>query len=257
MTALLTAEWRRMVAEMVRYPVDTISAMATMFLIFAGLFYGARYITNSPIGSGRLATVVLGYGVWMLMMTATSDMGWSIQNEAQNGTLEQVMLAPWASVWIFLVRAVMAIAGFLVPSALVIAGLILLTHVQFAWSPLALLPVLMVVVTAWGLGLVVAAVALVLKRVGQILQIVQFLLLFVILAPITTLAGWFWHGVAMVVPFTAEVALLRQILNGGSHPLSWVWIEALVNMVLVFAAGGILFQGADRLARARGILGHY
>lgn len=256
MTSLVVAEWRRMVVEAVRYPLDTISSTATLFLVFLGLFYGARYITQSPIGSGRLDTVVLGYAVWMLMMAATSDMGWSIQNEAQNGTLEQVMLVPWSSRLVFLVRGIMAIAAFLIPAAAVIVGLVLVTHVHLVWTPLALAPAIMVLGTSWGLGLLVAGAGLLIKRVGQVLQIVQFLLLFVIIAPVASLAGTAWHVAAMVVPLTAQVALLRDLLNGTaiSH---WVWYEASVNLVLSMAAGWWLFGAADRLARRRGILGHY
>lgn len=245
-----------MVVEAVRYPLDTISAMVTLFMLFVGLFYGARYITQSPVGGGRLDTVVLGYAVWMLMMAATSDMGWQIQNEAQNGTLEQVMLVPWSSRLVFLVRGVMAIAAFLVPCALIIVGLIALTHAHFVWTPVALVPTALVLATAWGLGLLVASLGLLIKRVGQMMQIIQFLLLFLIIAPLATLAGTVWHMVAMVVPLTAQVTLLRDLLNGA--PVShWVWVEALVNFGVTMALGLWLFGGADRLARRRGILGHY
>ena len=142
LTAIVVGEWRRMVINLVRYPLETVSAMVTMFLVFAGLFYGASYITQSPIGSGRLAGVVLGYAVWILMMAATGDMGWSIQNEAQNGTLEQVMLLPWPSVVVFLVRAMMAIVGFIIPMLVVVAGLLFITGVEFSWRLSALLPMI-------------------------------------------------------------------------------------------------------------------
>jgi ABC-2 type transport system permease protein len=256
MTALLVAEWRRMVAQMTRYPGETISSMMVLFLVFAGLFYGARYMTAAPISGARLATVVIGYAVWMLMMSATGDMGWSIQNEAQNGTLEQVMLVPWAAVWVFLVRAVMSIAGFLLPEAVIIAALIVMTGVHFVWSPLAAAPVAMVLVTAWGLGLVVAALALVLKRVGQVLQIVQFLLLFVILSPVATLPGWAGHLAGMLVPFAAQVGVLHRVLEGQTVG-PWLWLEAGADMIVFLVAGVLLFKLLDGVARAQGILGHY
>lgn len=256
MIGLLIAEWRRMVVEAVRYPLDTISFMVTLFMLFVGMFYGARYITQSPVGGGRLDTVVLGYAVWMLMMAATSDMGWQIQNEAQNGTLEQVMLVPWSSRLVFLVRGVMAIAAFLVPCAVIIVALLAVTHARFVWTPVAVVPMALVMATAWGLGLLVASLGLLIKRVGQMMQIVQFLLLFVIIAPVSVLAGIGWHVVAMLVPLTAQVTLLRDVLN-GVPVIHWVWVEALVNFAVTMGAGLWVFGGADRLARRRGILGHY
>lgn len=257
MSGIVTAEWRRSLILAVRYPMETISTMLTMFLVFAGLFYGSSYITSSPIGSGRLATIVVGYTIWMTMMSATSDMGWSVQNEAQNGTLEQVMMAPRAAVWVFLVRAVMAIVVFLIPLVVVVLALVALTGVTFDWRAAALAPFGMTLVTAWGMGLLVAAIALIFKRVGQVLNIVQFLLLFVIMVPIGRQPALLWHGVAMVLPFTAQVALLRQLLQSVGPGSGSLWFEAVFNMALWMAAGILGFIGADRLARGRGILGHY
>lgn len=257
LTEIVVGEWRRMVVNLVRYPLETISSMVTMFLVFAGLFYGATYITQSPIGSGRLAGVVLGYAVWILMMAATGDMGWSIQNEAQNGTLEQVMLLPWPSVVVFLVRALMAIVGFLLPMLVVVAGLLYITGVEFSWRLSALLPMMMTLTTAWGLGLIVAAIALVFKRIGQVLNMIQFLLLFVIMIPMASHQGMLWHLMGMVVPFAAEVSLLHQLLGSSGATTGWLWVDSLVNTALFMGLGVWLFWQSDRLSRTRGILGHY
>lgn len=253
---LLLAEWWRTIIDTVRYPLETISSMITLFLVFAGLFYGATYITHSPIGSGRLTTVVVGYAVWMAMMAATGDLGWSIQNEAQNGTLEQVMLVPWPALVVFLVRAFMAIIAFLIPMAAVLAGLLALTHIQLLWRWAAILPFAWALGSAWGLGLMVAAVALLFKRIGQVLNIIQFGLLFVILAPVTKFPGWGGQLLSFVTPFSAQVALLRETLSQGSIG-GEIWIESGGNFVLMATIGILLFIWANRTARKRGILGHY
>lgn len=256
MTGLLLAEWRRTVVETVRYPLETISSMMTLFIVFAGLFYGATYVTNSPIGGGRLTTVVVGYAIWMTMMAATGDLGWSIQNEAQNGTLEQVMLVPWSAATVFLVRALMAILAFLIPMIVVVVALLAITHVQLDWQWLALAPFLAALGTAWGLGLMVAAIALLFKRVGQVLNIIQFGLLFVILAPVAHFQALVWHLVSMVVPFTAEVVLLKNLLS-HTPTSGWIWWESGINLALIITVGIVSFIGANRIARHRGILGHY
>ncbi len=256
MIGLFLAEWRRTVVETVRYPLETISSTMTLLIVFAGLFYGTTYVTHSPIGGGRLTTVVVGYVIWMTMMAATDDVGWSIQNEAQNGTLEQVMLVPWSPAVIFLMRALMAILAFLIPMGIVITALLAITHVHLHWQWLALIPFLAALGTAWGLGLGVAAIALLFKRMGQVLNIIQFGLLFVILAPVVKFHALIWHVVSMVVPFTAQVVLLRNLLSHTptSH---WIWWEAGTNLVLTFTVGVLSFVGASRLARHRGILNHY
>lgn len=257
MTGLFVAEWRRTVVQILRYPGELASEGVVLFAVFAGLFFGARYIGSGPISGSHLSASVLGYGVWMLVMSATGEMGWSIQTEAQNGTLEQVMLVPWRPVSVFLMRALAAVLTGLVPEVVVIAALILLTGASFTFSALALVPVVLAMLAAWGLGLVVAAAALVLKRVSQLLQVIQFVLLFLMLAPLSDLPGAVGHVVASVVPFSAVVATLQMTLNGGAGPSAALWIEAALNTALIFAFGLALFQRADVLARRQGILGHY
>ena len=256
MIGMLMAEWRRTVVETVRYPLETISSMATLFIVFAGLFYGATYITNSPIGDGRLTTVVVGYAVWMTMMAATGDLGWSIQNEAQNGTLEQVMMFPWPPVLIFLVRAFMAIVAFVLPMAIVLLGLLAITHIHLQWHWAAVLPFAWALGTAWGLGLIVASIALLFKRIGQVLNIVQFAMLFLILAPIADFPAWQWRILSALMPFTAQVTLLRDVLSQENASL-WLWMESGGNFLLIILLGILFFIWANRVARSRGILGHY
>ncbi|AUW94649.1 hypothetical protein BXT84_12430 [Sulfobacillus thermotolerans] len=257
MRSIVQAEWRRSLILAARYPMETLSSILTMFLVFAGLFYGASYITDSPIGAGRLATIVVGYAVWMTMMSATGDMGWSVQNEAQNGTLEQVMMVPRGAVWVFLVRALMAIVVFLIPLVMVVCAMIALTGVGFVWRLEALEPFLMTLITAWGLGLLVAGIALIFKRIGQVLNIVQFLLLFVIMIPLGHDPGWLWHILAVLLPFTAQVALLRHVLQTTAPVPPSLWLSAGFNMIIWMLTGVMGFIGAERFVRRRGTLGHY
>ncbi|MDA8346470.1 MAG: ABC transporter permease [Thermaerobacter sp.] len=258
MTSLLVAEWRRMIIDLVRYPLETMSMMVVMLAVFAGMFFGAHYLTAAPIGGTTLSGVVIGYAVWSLVMNATGFMGYSIQNETQNGTLEQVMLAPWRTVQIFLVRGVMDILEMLIPVLLVLVGLVALTGAQFNWRPMALLPVIMIIVTAWGIGLMMAALALLFKRMTQMQLMIQFALLFIIMAPITALHGVTGAALGVLAPLTVQVGVLHAAVGVTVPSVSaGMWWEAVADMALWFGVGYWLLTSADGLARRRGIVGHY
>ncbi len=247
-----------MLIDLVRYPLETVSMMVVMFAVFAGMFFGASYLTQAPISGPNLTGVVIGYAVWTLVMNATGFMGYSIQNEAQNGTLEQVMLAPWRTVQIFLVRGVMDILEMLIPVLAVLAGLVALSGAHLLWRPIALVPALMTIVTAWGIGLLMAALALVFKRMSQLQLMIQFALLFIIIAPITNLGGAWGVGLGVLAPLSVQVSVLHTALGVAAAPASLtMWWEAAGDMVLWFGLGVWLLGGADRLARQRGIVGHY
>ncbi len=258
MSSLLVAEWRRMVIDLVRYPLETVSMMVVMFAVFAGMFFGAHYLTAAPISGPNLSGVVIGYTVWTLVMNASGFMGYSIQNETQNGTLEQVMLAPWHTVQIFLVRGVMDILEMLLPVLVVLAALIALSGAKLDWRLLAAVPALMTIITAWGIGLMMAALALLFKRMNQLQLMIQFALLFVIIAPVATIAGAWGHVLGVLAPLSVQVSVLHATLAAAGHGASaTLWWEAAADMVLWFVAGYWLLTAADHLARQRGIIGHY
>lgn len=258
MAGLIGAEARRTFLQYRRYPFESVSSMVVLVMIFLGLFLGASYLAGVPIRGPHLSAVVLGYVIWTVAMAAVSDMGFELQNEAQNGTLEQVFLTPQSTGLIMLVRDAVSVVFFLVPMAVILVVLALLTGARLVVSPLDLVPLALCLITAWGLGLVVAAGAVLLKRLNQVLNLLQFLLLFVIMAPIAQLPGA-WHAVAAVLPLEGAVGLLNHLMVPGPiGPGSGaLLLEAAINAALWLAAGAWLFARADGLARSRGILAHY
>jgi ABC-2 type transport system permease protein len=257
MAGLIGAEARRIFIQTRRYPFEFASSMVVLVVVFLGLFLGASYLAGVPIRGPHLSEVVLGYVVWTVAMSAVSDMGFDLQNEAQNGTLEQVFLTPRHPGLTMLVRDAVAVAFFLVPMAVVLTVLVVITGARFTLSAFDLVPFGLALLTAWGLGLVVASAAILVKRMNQVLNLLQFALLFVIMAPIAQLTG-LWHVVATVLPLEPAVGLLDHLMVPGSGPSTAVLLlEAAINAALWMAGGALLFSRADRLARARGILAHY
>jgi ABC-2 type transport system permease protein len=255
---LLAAELRRSLIEARRYPMETIASVVVLILVFLGLLLGATYLSGTVPHGGRLSVVVVGYVVWSLSLYALSEMGYSIQNEAQNGTLEQLFLSPWSAGMLMLARAVVGMVLYLAPLLVILAALLAVTRVSLTLSPLDALPAALAVVTAWGLGLVVATAAMLFRRMGQLLNLFQFVLLFVIMAPVGQLPGA-WHLVAVAAPLTAAVGLLDHLMVAHMNAVGTgaLVAESLANAALYLGGGLWLFSRADRLARARGILGHY
>ncbi|PSR34431.1 MAG: hypothetical protein C7B46_05815, partial [Sulfobacillus benefaciens] len=59
-----------------------------------------------------------------------------------------------------------------------------------------------------------------------------------------------------IMPFTAQVTLLRDVLSQENASL-WLWMESGGNFLLMILLGILFFIWANRVARSRGILGHY
>lgn len=255
---VLMAEWRREWVQLRRYPTEMLSELIVIVIVFYGLFLGASYMAGTSAFGHRLNDIIVGYTLWTLSMTSVGTMGWSIANEAQNGTLEQVFLSPAGMRWILLCRNAATVVISLVFTTATLFAVMAITGRWLVLSPLDIVPGLLMIASASGVGFLVASVTILMKRSNQLLNLLQFVLLFLIMAPTANLAG-VWRWVAITAPFSPVVALLRSMMSGQSGGLfagNWFW-WSLVNAALWLGLGLLVFGAALRRAKARGSLGHY
>ncbi|MEZ5339206.1 MAG: hypothetical protein R3F46_13225, partial [bacterium] len=109
-----------------------------------------------------------------------------------------------------------------------------------------------------GLGLLLGALSLVLKRVGQLSSIIQFSLFIPAFSDLSRLSpavqGWVSH-----FPFTRGIMLLRSLLESESLPAGyWSQCGMLLLDTLAFAIiGSLVFLAMEGLAKRDGSLAHY
>lgn len=258
MMPALRAEWRREWVQLRRYPTEMLSELIVIVLVFYGLFLGASYMAGRAVLGGRLSDIIVGYALWTLSMMSVGTMGWTIANEAQNGTLEQVFLSPYGAAVILLLRNAASVVISLLFTVLTLFSVMTITGHYLMISPLDIVPGLLMITSATGLGFLVASVTILMKRSQQLLNLLQFVLLFLIMSPTATLTGP-WRWLAIVAPFSPIVALLRSMMTKGGALIgtgNWL-LWSIVNAVLWLLAGLLVFRLAQNKARRRGNLSHY
>jgi ABC-2 type transport system permease protein len=257
MMDLLYAEFKRTWIQLIRYPTEIISGVIITAAVFYGLFVSAQYIAGPGFAFGdRLDAVVVGYVVWTLILFINNDIAINLQLEAQTGTLEQIFLSPFGAPRVFLARA-MASLGLRLLLILGILFLLMgLSGSRLAFPPLLLLPLGSLLLAGYGLAFLMGAAALVFKRVQQVLGIFQFLLLFLLAAPLEESTGAMQH-LRFLLPMIPSTGLLRDLMARGL-PLDWLTYGlALLNGLAYFAAGLLVFRWAERTAKQRGSLSGY
>jgi ABC-2 type transport system permease protein len=257
MMDLLYAEFKRTWIQLIRYPTEIISGVIITAAVFYGLFVSAQYIAGPGFAFGdRLDAVVIGYVVWTLILFINNDIAINLQLEAQTGTLEQIFLSPFGAPRVFLARA-MASLGLRLLLILGILFLLMgLSGSRLAFPPLLLLPLGSLLLAGYGLAFLMGAAALVFKRVQQVLGIFQFLLLFLLAAPLEESTGAMQY-VRFLLPMIPSTGLLRDLMARGL-PLDWLTYGlALLNGLAYFAAGLLVFRWAERTAKQRGSLSGY
>jgi len=255
MIDLLYAELKRTWIQFIRYPTEVISGIVIIMAVFYGLFASAQYMAGPGFAFGdRLDAVVLGYALWTLIISVNNDIAINLQIEAETGTLEQV--PPFGAPRVFLARAFASLALRLVILMVVLLLLMGISGSRLAFPPTLLLPLASLLLAGYGLAFLMGAAALVFKRVQQILGIFQFLLLFLLAAPLEEATGPMQY-LRFLLPMLPSTGLLRDLMARGLS-LDWfTYTLALLNGLVYFALGMLVFRWAEATAKQRGSLSGY
>lgn len=257
MLRLFLAELKRDWIMLRRYAAEAISGVIGLTIVFYGLFLSAKYVAGSGSQFGdRLDSIVVGYVLWSLVLFIISDIAQGLQQEAQTGTLEQLFLSPFSASKIFVMRALAKLTTQLVLIVSILFLIMAITGTQLAFPPLLVLPLLTVILGAYGIALGMGALALLWKRVQQLLGIFQFLLFTLLMVPIES-----WAGPAkllgLFLPMTPGAGLLRELMARGQTLDLGQWAIALLNGLFYFGLGLFLFRWSERETKRRGKLGGY
>lgn len=241
-----------------RYPFNLIAGLASIFMIFLIIFYGARFIGGgNPSFGDTLEGIVMGFMLWMFIIFAFSDLTWDFINEAQQGTLEQLYMSSLGFGWV----SISYVLTFLVINlTLTLSMFFLMMAVTGKWLHLdffSLIPLMLLTVCGvYGFGFAMGGLALVFKQVQAAFQIFQFVWLLFVLAP-TVMESLPW---VKFLPVTWGVHLIGRVLIGGQS-LSAMPFTDLVFLAAIsatyFLIGYALFKRLEGVARDRGLLGHY
>jgi ABC-2 type transport system permease protein len=240
-----------------RYLGESLIGLMVLTLIFYGIFLGSSYLAGPAAQFGnRLESLVVGFVAWTLVLSAFTSLASNISEEAQTGVLEQVFMSSHSPLTVFWARAIAAVLFALALNLSVLGMLILLTGARIH-LPWAIVPVLIaVLLSSYGLGFMLGAVALVWKRITQLSSLLQFVLLFCVMTPFEQLHPPL-PQLARLLPGVPGVELMRGIM-ARAEPLELNGLVlALVNGVVYFVLGIALFNQAVRFIRQRGLTGGY
>lgn len=254
---LFLAEFRRSWIQFRRYPVESIGGVCITTIFFYGLFLSARYLAGPGLNLGdRLDSIVVGYVLWTLVLFIITDVAGNLQQEAQTGTLEQLFLSRFGAIQLFLIRTLANLAFQMILILIILSIIMALTGSRLSFPPSLILPFITVLMGAYGIAFAVGSLALLFKRIQQLLGIFQFALLFLLATPTET-----WTAplniLGDLLPMTPGAGLLRDLMARGESLNFAHLIVAVVNGAIYFAIGLLIFRLSEREAKRRGILGGY
>jgi ABC-2 type transport system permease protein len=239
-----------------RYPFNTISAVVTIYMVFLLFFLGYKIIGGNQANFTRTTEgFVVGFFIWTYSIAAYSTLSWGIVQEARQGTLEQLYMTPlgYETVAVYTV-----ISNFIWSVVWVVPILILMMITTGRYLHLdivTLVPLLVLTIASgYGIGFITGGLGLIFKKIQAFFQILQFVFVGFIAAPVDKIPSLkilpFSLGSHMVACNMMDKIPIYQM------PISDIGILA-ANAVFYLGVGFSVFKLCEKIAKDKGLLGHY
>jgi ABC-2 type transport system permease protein len=244
---------------LVRYPVNTGASVVSIYLFFALIFYGGKAAAES-MGGGMALTptlegLIVGWFLWTMSIIAYFSLSTNITQEAQWGTLEQLYMSPYGFGSVMASMVVANLLESLVWGGTILALMLLTTSQSLSVHLPTVVPIsVLALMSVVGIGYVFAGLALLYKRIESVSQLMQFVLVGLIAAPVAGLSP------LRFLPLVQGSAMLQDAMRHGTKLWEFAPLELgiLVATAAVYSLAGYgVFLLAARRARRKGVMGHY
>lgn len=240
-----------------RYLANSLAGLLVLMIVFLGLFLGATYLAGPAAGfGGRLEILVVGFFMWTLVLSSFSGVGQGIAEHAQLGVLEQVFLARYSPVVIYLVQAIAGVVFLLAINLFILLLVVLITDARLSVPPAVAPLLLTIILGGYGIGFVIGAAAIVLKRVDQLINFLQFGLLFLVMVPVEEWSAG-WQLARNFLPLTPAAGAIRDLMARGGDLDPAAAVVAALNGLAYLGLGLAIFARGVRIAKRSGSLASY
>jgi ABC-2 type transport system permease protein len=252
---LFKANFRREFIYLKRYLPNTISELITFFCIFLALFFGIQIVGDPSSAEVNVQYTIVNYVFWFLAMSAMQGIGWSIMNEAQLGTLEQMYMSPMGAWKILLARIVSTTLQQLVILVVLLYLSMLVTNTWLNIDVVSILPILIfIIISMFGVSFMIAGMAIIFKQINAFLQILQFILMGLTFLPLSL------SPYLGLLPVVKGVDMTRGIMIHNKSLVDFHWTDytsLIVNAILYLIIGILVFKRCERTAMIKGVLGQH
>lgn len=238
-----------------RYLPNTISLVLTFYLIFLGMFFGIHVVGNPETAEVNIQYALVNYIFWFLAMSVMNGIGYTVQSEVQLGTLEQIYMSPLGAWRIFLTRI---ISSTITDGLIIVAMLFVSMLTANTWLNLdfiSILPALLfTIISMFGVSYMIAGMAIIYKQIGSFLQISQFILLGLTFVPVSV------FPLLELAPAMKGVDMVRQVMVHGfslSDFTLFDYSSLILNAIVYFVLGVIVYLRCERTAMVKGVLGQH
>ena len=237
-------------ARMKKYPLDS----AAKLLVFTVAFMLVFVTIGSQLSDQAYAYAFLGYTCWSLLSETISSLYFDIHNRAQSGMLEQIYLMPKKVEFYFFIKNVVSLIFAAIEMVVIGLALTLVTRRPILIPAIAIIPILLVIVTIIGLGYLLIALAIWLKEISGIIQLVQYAYLLLLLAQIDFTMPAF-KLLQVILPLEPMLNWLQLLATKANYGFGYYLAISITNSVLRLAIGLVMFKRSNHRVKVAGRVG--
>jgi len=239
-----------------RYGFNLISSIVSLYFLFLIIFLGYKSVGgNQPTFGENIEGLIVGFGLWIFSLGAYSNLSWGLMQEARAGTLEQLYLCPYG---FKLFSLFWILSSFILNLFFQIPILILLMATTGHWLKidlLSILPLLLITILGvYGIGYLTGGLALVYKKIQAFFQILQFVFIAFIAAPVGKIP------LLKLLPLSLGTHLIRNVMVFKrpiwSLPPFDLFLLLFISL-FYFLIGFGIYTYFEKIARERGLLGQF
>jgi ABC-2 type transport system permease protein len=253
---LMWAVLRMNILLIVRYKLNFAIQIAGLLLFFIIIFFGGQAaVGGSSALGGTLDALIVGWFLLTMVQDAYGSLSGEITQESRWGTLEQLFMSPYGFGKILSAKVVANLLVTLIIGFLMLASMLLITDRTLVVDLITITPiVVLTLISVIGIGYMFAGLALIYKQVSSISQLMQFVVVGLVAAPAAKIP------ILKILPAVQGSSMLQSTMRNGVR--LWEFppggLLVLVGVAAFYwLAGYTVFAFCSRIARKRGVMGHY
>lgn len=242
-----------------RYKLDFFGQIIASYVFFALIFFGGtsaiEQLTQTTNLESGMDSFIVGWFLLVMVQTTYTSPATGITQESRFGTLEQLYITPYGFGKVILSRMAIQIFWSMISGFILLLFMILTTNQEIEINVFTVVVIVMLtLLSVVGVGLILAGLALVYKKVNSIVNIIQFAIIGLIGAPLVDIPA------LRYLPVAQGSDMLQRSMTGSMHLWEFpIRDSALLCIVSIgyFVIGYAIFQRCLQIARVRGVMGHY
>jgi ABC-2 type transport system permease protein len=237
-----------------RYPVNTGSELLGLYVFFAIVVFGG-YAVAAPTITDTLPGIIVGFFLFSMAYVAYSGLSWDVMHEAQWGTLEQLVVSPYGLGRVMAAKVAADLLVSVLYGGVLLSMMLVTTGKEMSIDLLTVVPlVILSLLSVVGVGFSFAGLALLYKRIENVLLLAEFALVPLVAAPVDAVPA------LKLLPLVEGTYLLRRAMTHGIR--LWEFPPADLGLLLLttvsyLALGYLVLRACVRRARRDGLFGQY